>query len=83
MCVPLWRGVMAKKRITRKELVLLNRVEYLVMRDHGHEWERIIVVGFARAMETCIHCRRRQVDYLRASRVGSRFEEVACEYSQT
>jgi len=74
---------MAKKRITKKELALLDRLEHLVMRDHGHEWMRMELEGTPRALYFCVHCHRGRNDYLHGSRTATVAGEVACVYSQT
>lgn len=74
---------MAKKRMTKKELALLDRLEHLVMRDHGHEWVAEFIGRAARPSYTCSHCGRPKNAYLHGSRTATVAGEVACVYSQT
>lgn len=74
---------MAKKRMTKKDLALLDRLEHLVMRDHGHEWVAVFMGGATRPSYVCEHCGRTRNNYHHGSRTATVALEVACVYSQT
>ena len=74
---------MAKKRITKKDLALLDRLEHLVLRDHGHKWGLFTVGMSGRPVYVCECCGRMKSSYLRGSRTATVAGEVACVYSQT
>lgn len=73
-----------KVRLSSEKLRAFDRLEYVVLRDHGHEWVKIPLahVGGLFYYEACRCCHERKVDYLRGSRAGTAHREKACAYSE-
>lgn len=71
-------------RLSSHHLRAFDRLEYAVLRDHGHEWTKVPVRYISGNLfyEACGCCGKRKSDYLRGSRTRTAHQEKACAYSE-
>lgn len=72
-------------RLSSHHLKAFDRLEYVVLRDHGHEWAKVPVLLYVNGScfyEACRCCGKRKSDYLRGSRTRTAHQEKPCVYSE-
>lgn len=71
-------------RLSSEYLRAFDRLEYAVLRDHGHEWVKVPLVLTVGSFfyEACGCCGKRKSDYFRGSRRQTVHQEKPCVYSE-